>query len=258
MEYERLIGYELTVARRFDRCLLISEKDRLAIDPNRELKNVFYNPHGTDVDLFAPPPNNKREPASVVFAGALSIDTNSDAVLFFVDKILPRIWRQRPDVRFYIVGKNPPASIIRLNKDPRIRVTGFLEDIRPYLWRCSVGVDPIRIAAGMQNKVIEGMAAGLPMVVSPEANEGIGAPEREALVVGKNPEDFATKVLTLINCPEVAQKLSITGRNYVKKYWSWEYHFRQLEGLFFELVTAYREGRKDVDCEKRSIRFALS
>ncbi len=229
MEYRRLIGYEAGLAQKFTSCLLISEKDRNAIDPGHRLHNIFYNPHGTDVDSLAPPSNPVRDENSLVFCGAMYMDTNFDAVLHFCRNILPLIWAKRPDVRFTIVGKRPPPSVQKLADDPRISVTGFVEDVRPYLWKATVGVNPIRMAAGLQNKLLEGLAAGLPMVISAEANEGIHAPEHKAVRIGRTPEAFASHVLELLSDRVQAAALAAEGMAYVQSQWSWEHHFRSLE-----------------------------
>lgn len=229
IEYRRLIGYEMSLAQKFNSCLLISEKDKDAIDPDHRLHNVFYNPHGTDVDSFAPPADVAREENSLVFCGAMYMDTNFDAVLHFCRSILPLIWAKRPEVRFTIVGKRPPQSVMKLAEDSRISVTGFVEDVRPYLWKASLGVNPIRMAAGLQNKLLEGLAAGMPMVISAEANEGIHAPEGKAVKIGRTPEEFAAHVLALLDNKSEARAMAAEGRAYVQSRWSWEHNFRSLE-----------------------------
>jgi hypothetical protein len=242
MEHRRLSGYEANLAEKFESCLLISNKDRDAIDPAHRLRNVFLNPHGTDVDALAPPAGTVREASTLVFCGSMYMDTNSSAALYFHRAILPLIWRERPEVRLLIVGKNPPRSVAKLGEDRRITVTGTVPDIRPYLWRASVGIDPVRMAAGMQNKLIEGLAAGLPMVISPEANEGIHAPEGSALLVGRTPEEFASQVIRLLNHPQQAQAIATAGLEFVRAQWSWEHHFRcleqKLEGILAERIRA--------------------
>ena len=119
VEHRRLLEYERKVAARFERCLLISETDRRAIDPEGALGNVFYNPHGTDVAKFAPPSDMVRDSSSLVFAGAMSIDTNTDAIQFFVQRVLPLIWRHRPTVKLQIVGRHPPREQL-LRGPPRL------------------------------------------------------------------------------------------------------------------------------------------
>jgi glycosyltransferase involved in cell wall biosynthesis len=166
------------------------------------------------------------------------MDTNSDAALYFDREILPLIWKVRPNTRFTIVGKKPPQSIKKLAEDPRITVTGFVDDVRPYLWKASVGVNPIRMAAGLQNKLLEGLAAGLPMVITPEANEGIHAPVGDAVCVARNPEEFAARTLELLDDPERAGVLALEGQRFVQAHWSWEAHFQSLESHLEGLVKA--------------------
>jgi sugar transferase (PEP-CTERM/EpsH1 system associated) len=237
MEYRRLMGYEADLAQKFNSCLLISEKDRNAIDPKGCLRNVFFNPHGTDVEFFAPPMDAVRDEATLVFCGSMAMDTNVDAVLHFHKDILPLVWAKRPETRFLIVGRNPARPVLKLTEDARVTVTGLVEDVRPYLWRASIGVDPIRMAAGMQNKVIEGLAAGLPMVISPEANEGIHAPEGSAVLIGRTPAEFASHVLELLNDQSRAKVVAKEGLSFVQGHWSWEHHFRCLEAHFDTLVS---------------------
>jgi polysaccharide biosynthesis protein PslH len=237
IEYRRLVGYEAELAQKFNSCLLISEKDRNAIDPKGGLRNVFLNPHGTDVEFFAPPMDAVRDEATLVFCGSMAMDTNVDAVLHFYKDILPLVWAKRPETRFLIVGRNPTRQVVKLSEDSRVTVTGLVEDVRPYLWKASVGVDPIRMAAGMQNKVIEGLAAGLPMVISPEANEGIHAPEGSAVLIGRTPDEFANRVLELLNDRPRAKAMARDGLSFVQSHWSWEHHFRSLEALFDTLLS---------------------
>jgi glycosyltransferase involved in cell wall biosynthesis len=135
------------------------------------------------------------------------------------------------------VGKRPPQSILKLAEDPRIVVTGFVDEVRPYLWKASVGVNPMRMAAGMQNKLLEGLAAGLPMVISPEANEGIRAPEGTAVLIGRTPEEFAEQVLKLLSDHPLANSLAKEGLTYVQAQWSWEHNFRILDGHLEKLLA---------------------
>ncbi|HTW50219.1 MAG TPA: glycosyltransferase [Acidobacteriaceae bacterium] len=236
MEYLRLRGYEAEVAAKFDSCLLISPKDREAIDPNHRLDNVFFNPHGTDVHYFAPPPGNVRDGNTIAFSGSMFMDTNTHAALYFHREILPLIWAERPHTRFMIVGKNPPRPVLRLAEDSRVTVTGFVPDLRPYLWKAAVGINPVRMAAGMQNKLIEGLAAGLPMVISPEANEGIHAPAGKAVLVAHSPQEFAASVLALLDDPARAGELGAQGQAFVQADWSWEHHFEHLDALLQQLA----------------------
>ncbi len=237
VEHARLVGYEAQIAARFERCLLISDTDWQAIDPRRVLTNVCFSPHGVDCDGFAAPAGNQREPSTLVFSGALGMDTNSDAILYFCREVYPLVKQAVPGVRLFVVGKQPPAAVRALAADPTITVTGFVDDIRPYLWRATVGIDPLRIGAGLQNKVLEGMAAGLPMVVTTVANEGIGATPGRDVLVGDDPAAFARVTISLLQNAAERRAIAAASRRFVTERWSWEAYFQPLERLMVSLVA---------------------
>ena len=159
-------------------------------------------------------------------------------------EVLPLIWRARPAVRLLVVGRHPPRSVLRLAKDSRIEVTGLVSDMRPYLWKSTVGLAPMRIAAGMQNKVIEGMAAGLPMVITSAANEGIGA-SQENVCIADDPEDMAAAVLGLLGDPHAARRLGESAQRFAAANWSWEHHFDQLESILQDLAMRNQTSARD-------------
>jgi glycosyltransferase involved in cell wall biosynthesis len=116
-------------------------------------------------------------------------------------------------------------------------VTGKVENLVEYFHRAAVSVDPLRIGAGLQNKILEGMSAGLPMVVTSIANEGIGAEDGLNICVADQPEQFAQRVCELLQDPERADQIGRAARQFVLQRWTWEYHFQQLEQLMIDLVS---------------------
>lgn len=233
-EYQRVARYEPHVASEMDACLVASKKDREELS---SLPNVVVNPHGLDVNYFAPDPNLAREPRHLVFSGRMGYDPNHDAILYFCRSILPRVRESIPDVKLTVVGRDPHPELVRLGTDPNIHVTGFVDDLRPYLNRAQVAINPLRVGAGMQNKVIEAMAMELPMVVTPVANEGIRATPEEHLIVRETPETFADAVIELLQDPDRCRQMGSAARDYVVREWSWEKHFLDLEAILVELVN---------------------
>ncbi len=236
LEYNRVRKYEPEITRYFDSCLLISEKDKQALDGHEGMENIFYSPHGVDVDFYTNTNNAEKEDA-ILFCGVLETPTNMDAVLYFYNQIYPLVKKSIPDVRLYLVGKNPPRSIKSLSqKDPSVIVTGFVRDIRPYYARAKVGIDPLRIGAGLQNKLLIGMSMRQPMVCTSVANEGIQAEHGKEVIIADTSEEFASAVVELFNNTEKADRLANNARKYVEEKWTWEYHFQQLEKHFESLV----------------------
>jgi sugar transferase (PEP-CTERM/EpsH1 system associated) len=242
VEHRRVRGYEVRLARSFDRCLLIGPRDLEEIEKSGSLSNVFFSPHGVDTESFHPAPMRARSP-EIIFTGNMSYAPNADAAVYFAAAILPLIQREIRDARFLVVGTDPTRAVQRLSERPGITVTGKVENLVEYLHRAAVSVDPLRIGAGLQNKILEGMSAGLPMVVTSIANEGIGAEDGLNICVADQPEQFAQRVCELLQDPERADQIGRAARQFVLQCWTWEYHFQQLEQLIVELVSKAEKRR---------------
>jgi polysaccharide biosynthesis protein PslH len=233
-EADRLARYEAAMFSRFDRCLLISPHDLASIPGTREAK-VFYNPHGVDTRKFAPHPEVPKVKGSIVFSGNMAFQPNEDAACYFAESILPLILEQEPEARLTIVGKGPRPRVRALAQHPRIEVTGSVPRVEDYMARAEVAVDPLRIGGGLQNKVLEGLSMGMPMVVTGVANEGIGAEDGRHLLVADEPAAFAVRVVRLLRDRHLRQDLADQARRFITEKWTWEYHFERLENLFLGL-----------------------
>lgn len=236
LEVSKVRFYEPWIARQCDRCLLISSVDAEAI--GGDLDNVFISPHGVDFEYFSPKPDRNPEPGRIVFTGNMGFAANVDAVTYFVREVLPLIRTQLPHVKLAVVGARPAPAVRRLARDPAITVTGRVPDLRPWLDRAEVAIDPLRIGAGLQNKVLEGMAMALPMVITSIANEGIGARANEHVLVADDPDAFAVAVIGLLREPERAAALGQRARRFIAEQWSWQKHFDDLEAELMRLVAA--------------------
>jgi glycosyltransferase involved in cell wall biosynthesis len=231
--------------RRFDRCLVISETDQRELDPDDRLDNIRLNPHGIDPNKFAPAEDAVKEPGALIFSGKMDYDPNVDAAVYFCKDIFPLIKRKRPDAKVYIVGINPKPPVAALARDPSVIVTGFVPDMRPYMDRAQVALDPLRIGAGLQNKVLENMSMGLPLVMTTVANEGIRAKDGRDALIADAPQLFADHVVRLLDDEPLRRQFGAAARDFVVDGWSWEKHFDDLEQIFDELVSADRESIQD-------------
>jgi sugar transferase (PEP-CTERM/EpsH1 system associated) len=236
VEARRAGTYEPAVARAFDLCLLISETDVAALGRDRP-GNVMVNPHGVDHGYFTRSPGADPEPGRIVFTGNMAYPPNVDAAEWFVAEILPLVLTRAPHARLSIVGTDPHRRVRALSRHPAVEVTGRVPDMRPHLEQASVGIDPLRIGAGLQNKVLEGMSMGLPMVITSTANEGIGATPEQEVLVADDPEAFADEVVRVLMDRQVAQDLGARSRDFIVARWSWEAHFADLERALERLRT---------------------
>lgn len=202
IEEKRARDYERECIKRFDATVVVSNVDRdyLVRETGEEAqKKVRVVPHGAQ-DAFFQKITNNYEPDLIVFIGNLRTHQNNDAVLYFVQKIYPRIKAQQPKAKFRIVGADPSNNIKLLDKKNGIEVTGKLESVYAYIRDACVSVAPIRIGAGVQGKVLESMAMGVPVVATSIAVKGIeGGMRNEHFLVADEPKAFADAVLELMN-----------------------------------------------------------
>ena len=244
-EASRLRTFESYISEQFDRALVISDVDRSAIS-HRENKRFFECPHGVRLD-DKPPGTVERDPNMIVFSGRMDYRPNVDAALFFCQEIFPYIRAIRPNTVVFIVGANPDPRVQRLGRIDGITVTGKVNEIYPWLRRASVGIDPLRAGAGLQNKVLEGLACGLPMVVTPVANEGIRAEPNVHLLTADSPCNFARQVIRLLEDSDLRRRLGAAGRQFIKESWTWKRHFDRLERMLEEESRAKRATASIVD-----------
>jgi glycosyltransferase involved in cell wall biosynthesis len=136
------------------------------------------------------------------------------------------------------VGRDPQRAVRALARPPAIEVTGEVPDVADWLLRARVAVAPLRIAAGMQNKIVQAMACELPVVATSVANEGIGAVPGEHIVIADDATAIAEAVTGLLRDPERARKIGRAAREFVESHWTWEAHFERLEAVLAEIATA--------------------
>jgi glycosyltransferase involved in cell wall biosynthesis len=134
------------------------------------------------------------------------------------------------------VGADPSAEVQRLGRDARIIVTGYVKDVRPFLARATIGVCPIVYGAGIQNKALECMAAGLPVVASPQACSGLWAQAGVDLLVAREPEEWVETLARLLASPQERRRLAAAGRGYVEHHHSWEEATLQLEQAYKDVI----------------------
>jgi O-antigen biosynthesis protein len=165
------------------------------------------------------PKKDFHERRNILFVGGFDHLPNIDAVQFFVDQILPLIIRKIPDLKFYIVGSNPPSRVLSLRSD-NVVVTGFIKDLSPYFEDCRVFVAPLRYGAGVKGKVNQSMSYGLPVVTTTIGAEGIGLTDGKDALIADEPEEFARKIEIIYKNEELWNKLSQNSIEVIEKNYS--------------------------------------
>jgi polysaccharide biosynthesis protein PslH len=156
---------------------------------------------------------------------------NVDGVLWFSKEIFPKIKEEVPDAEFYIVGSNPTEAVKALSNNDGIRVTGYVPDTREYLKKGTVAVVPLRIARGIQNKILEAMAMGLPVVTTSQALEGICAEEQRDVIVEDEPVAFSRAVVKMLRTPSLRVELKTNARKCIEENYSWVRNLSKLDEL---------------------------
>ena len=170
----------------------------------------------------------------IVFTGAMDYYANIDGVVWFTKEVLPLIKKEIPNVQFYIVGSNPTKKVIELSGNNGVTVTGYVRDTREYLRRATVAVVPLRIARGIQNKILEAMAMGLSVVATPQAFEGIEAEPGRDLILGENVEKIAEGVIKLIEEVSLRKSLGVNARRVSEKNYCWAKNLERLDRILAE------------------------
>lgn len=160
---------------------------------------------------------------------------NIDGVLYFGAEILPLIRREVPDVKFLIVGKNPPEAVRALS-GPGVEVTGFVDDVRPYIEQAAVFVCPLRTGAGIKNKLLQAWSMGKAIVATSPSTGGLKAEDGVNLLVRDNPQAFADAVVALLRDCERRRALGAAGRETILDAYTWDRKAEQLEALMLNMV----------------------
>jgi len=234
-EASRLLDYERAVHNQFDASLFVSDAEarlfRQQVTSKHERVGFFNN--GVDADYFAPGTDHAcpfaAHERAFVFTGAMDYWPNIDAVVWFARQIFPRIFAACKDARFYIVGGKPADSVRALANSPGVHVTGRVPDVRPYLQHATAVVAPMRIARGVQNKVLEAMAMAKPVIVSPQGLEGIQAEPGAEVLLAEQDADYLRYARALLDGEFTA--LGAGARARVLKDFNWTENLERISVL---------------------------
>lgn len=239
LESRRLLEYERRLARTFDYSLVCTPKELEDFQRLVASERVACVPNGVDVEYFRPTDTTKDE-LSLVFTGVMDYLPNVDAAKWFCQEILPLVRQRRPRVTFTICGARPTPAVKALAAAGGIAVTGSVPDVRPYLAKAAVAVVPVRIARGIQNKVLEAMAMGLPVVTTTRAFEGIDAVSGTDLLAADKPEEFADLVSRLLDDPRWRAQMGRAARARIEQSYRWEVPLGQLDAILDQTIGRRR------------------
>ena len=230
LEKPRIARYEHWVARTFEESWLISEADRRLLAAACPEANVRVVPNGVDMEMFRPL-GETPVPHSLIFVGHLRVFHNVDAARYLIGEILPLVRRQVPDCTVEVVGANPAPAVQALAETPGVAVPGFVEDLNQALNQAAVFVAPLRFAAGVQNKVLEAMAAGRPVVTTGAIADGLGAVPGRDLLTGEDARTLAGEIVRLVGDGQLQAVLGQAGRRFVQEKYGWHFAVERMAAI---------------------------
>lgn len=239
-EWRKMQAAERKYLHLADKVLTVSETDRDAFAPFVDAGRLAVIPTGVDVDYFRPQPT-KENANSLVFTGSMDWLPNEDAILYFVDAILPLIKQQCPDVSLEVVGRSPSPKLQALTeREKSLHLTGRVDDIRPFVARAAVCIVPLRIGGGTRLKIFEAMAMSKAVVSTSVGAEGLPVRSGENILLTDTPNDFAQAVLSLLRDANQRQRLGASARALVEKNYSWRKIAESFASVLTEVISSHR------------------
>ncbi len=255
LEHGRIQQYEAKMLDKLEHVVVTSNRDRQAMidlksihtrnlmsDNSYSNSSITVLPNGVDLEYFRPV-QRERKRFNIVFSGKMNYHPNVATVLYLYQQIMPLVWLSRPEVTLTVVGSEPTRAIQRLADDPRVEVTGRVDDIRPYIGRAEVMVCPLVYSTGIQNKVLEAMALGTPVVTTPQVAEALSACPGRDLLVAESQKGLTEATLSLLDDADLSSILSRHGRVYVEEHHDWQKLTNELLDVYQNAIATH--ARKD-------------
>ena len=222
LEGRRVRALEQRLLHQARAALLVTEAEVRLFQAALPNQKTFAVPNGVDLDYFRPGNEPDEAENECVFTGVLNYPPNVDGLQWFCGEVWPLVRQRLPESRFTIVGRNPTPAVQRLGRLPGVAVVGEVPDVRPFLARATVAVAPLRIARGIQNKVLEAMAMARPVIASPAALEGLEPAPGEAACRATTPSEWCARACELFGSPETRRRVGARARQFVEQHHSWD------------------------------------
>jgi sugar transferase (PEP-CTERM/EpsH1 system associated) len=234
IQWQKLRRYEAAVCQRVDRVIAVSEADKEILQKLAPGTEIAVIPNGVDTRVYDPGQTYSLVlgPHSIVFTGKMDFRPNIDAVLWFCHQVLPLIKTQVPDVHLYIVGQKPPQRLRPLAEDPAVTLTGYVDDVKPYIAGAGVYAVPLRIGGGTRLKIMEAMALGKAIVSTSLGCEGYPLTSGRELVIADTPQQFAHIMSELLGDARRREELGRAGRRFVEERYDWRAIVPRLERIY--------------------------
>ncbi|MGH8850152.1 MAG: TIGR03087 family PEP-CTERM/XrtA system glycosyltransferase [Casimicrobiaceae bacterium] len=230
LEAAKMERAERRLATRFDLCTATTRAEWETLQGYGTGVASDWFPNGVDSGYFAPT-GEPYDADTIAFVGRMDYYPNQECMFDFCARTLPLLQARWPALELVIVGADPSSQVRRLARLPGVSVTGSVADVRPYLRRSALMVAPLNIARGTQNKILEAMATGVPVVASRVAAGGVDAVGGEHFVAASSPEEYAAAILRILDDPLERERLAHAGRARILSHHAWDKSMQRLDGI---------------------------
>lgn len=228
--------YEKKIQTSVERCLFVSqaEVDLFRKKCTAEAGNLQVIGNGVELQDYYPSADvGYKQPLTLLFTGVMDYLPNEDAICWFVDNVWQRVLKKYPHARLVVAGMKPTQRVLDLQSLGNISVTGFVDAMLPYYHEADIFIAPFQIARGVQNKILQAFACGLPVVTTPIGSEGIDGTDEEHFLIAQSPEHFADQIDRLAQQPELFNRVSLAAQRLIAEEYPWEAKNRPLVDLIF-------------------------
>ena len=240
-EARRLLAFEDRIARTFSRSLVVSDVERALFTERIPGVVPEVLPNGVDTAHFTSAGEDERDPHTAIFTGVMDYEPNVDGVCWFVERCWPALRERFADAQLLVVGSKPVPRVQTLARQPGVTVTGRVETTPPWFDRAAVAIAPLRLARGVQNKVLEAMSMALPVVASPQAAQGLGDVPPGTLTVADGEAATIAGVADLFSAPARAREVGRAAASWVRGEWRWQRMYERLDALLAELGVPFAD-----------------
>ena len=243
MDRDRVRRYEAEVPRWFDNVLIHTEEDLGWVRQQSGARNLTQSLMGVDTEEYAFQDghyNSRR----IVYCSKLDTLPNADAALYFAKQVFPIVRRRLPDAQFSVVGLNPPRSVRKLAGIPGVDVRANVPDIRREMSGAAVSVAPVRFGAGIQNKILQSLSMGIPVVATRFAAGPFGESANSPLLAAESTEDFADQVVRILEDPQRRKQLALAGRRLIEARFQWDQVLAPLDRILEDFAEKRVEARQ--------------